>query len=62
MYNSGAHCLFGNETLKHQLYLKFGSAQFKVSLDSSNFNIGGLEDYLFRNPSINEVEVYRIIF
>ena len=42
--------------------LKFGSAQFKVSLDSSNFNIDGLEDYLFRNPLINEVEVYRIIF
>ena len=48
--------------LKHRLSLKFGSAQFKVSLDSSNFNIDGLEDYLFRNPLINEVEVYRIIF
>ena len=48
--------------LKNRLSLKFGSTQFKVSLDSSNFNIDGLEDYLFRNPSINEVEVYRIIF
>ena len=48
--------------LKNRLSLKFGSTQFKVSLDSSNFNIDGLEDYLFRNPLINEVEVYRIIF
>ena len=47
--------------LKNRLSLKFGSTQFKVSLDSSNFNIDGLEDYLFRNPLINEVEVYRII-
>ena len=46
----------------HRLSWKFGSTQFKVSLDSSNFNIDGLEDYLFRNPLINEVEVYRIIF
>ena len=48
--------------LKNRLSLKFVSTKFKVSLNSSNFNIDGLQDYLFRNPFINEVEVYRIIF
>ena len=48
--------------LKHRLYLKVGSAQFKVSSDSSGFNIDGLEEYLIKNPSIHEVEVYRLIF
>ena len=47
---------------KHRLSLKFGSTQFRVSLDSSGFNIDGVADYLFRNPSIKEVEVSRIIF
>ena len=44
------------------MYLKFGSVQFKVSSDSIGFNIDGLEEYLIINPSINELEVYRLIF
>ena len=36
--------------LKNRLSLKFGSTQFKVSLDSSNFNIDGLEEYLIKKP------------
>ena len=48
--------------LKNRLYVKFGSAKIKIESGASGFNIDGLEEYLIKNPSINEVEVYRLIF
>ena len=48
--------------LKNRLHVKFGSAKIKIEPGASGFNIDGLEEYLIKNPSINEVEVYRLIF
>ena len=48
--------------LKHRLYLKFGSTQFKVSLDASGFNVDGLREYILQNPSVNRVKIYRVFF
>ena len=42
--------------------MKLGYTQFKISSDSSGYNIDGLEEFHLKNPRVNEVKVYRAIF